>query len=94
MELASLADPQTVARALAEVLGILERPDQALLSTLVTYMAPRRALLIIDNCEHLLASCAVLVEALSRACPDLQILATSREVLNIDGETRGTLPGF
>jgi predicted ATPase len=65
-----------VARALAEVLGVLERPDQPLVSTRVSYLAPRRTLLVIDNCEHLLASCAVLIEALLRACPDVQILAT------------------
>jgi non-specific serine/threonine protein kinase len=94
VELASLADPQAVARALAEVLGVLERPDQPLISTLVSYLAPKRALLIIDNCEHLLASCAVLVEALLRGCPDLQILATSREVLNIDGETVWPVPSL
>jgi non-specific serine/threonine protein kinase len=92
VELASLADPQAVARALAEVLDVLERPDQALISTLVTYLAPKRTLLVIDNCEHLLASCAVLVQALLRACPDLQVLATSREVLNIDGETVWPVP--
>src|SRR5262249_26565254 len=57
VELASLADPQAVARALAEVLGVLERPDQALISTLLTHLAPKRTLLVIDNCEHLLASC-------------------------------------
>ncbi|HEY1296392.1 MAG TPA: LuxR C-terminal-related transcriptional regulator [Chloroflexota bacterium] len=94
VELASLADPQAVARALAEVLGVLERPDQALVSTLVTYLTPKRALLVIDNCEHLLASCAELAEALLRACPDLQILTTSREVLNLDGETVWSVPSL
>jgi predicted ATPase len=94
VELASLADPQVVARALAEVLGVLERHDQPLVATLVAYLAPNRALLVIDNCEHLLANCAVLVEALLRACPDLQILATSREVLNIDGEAVWPVPSL
>jgi non-specific serine/threonine protein kinase len=94
VELASLTDPQAVARALAEVLDVLERPDQPLVSTLATYLAPKRTLLVIDNCEHLLASCTVLVEALLRACPDLQVLATSREVLNIDGETVWPVPSL
>jgi predicted ATPase/DNA-binding CsgD family transcriptional regulator len=94
VELASLSDPQAVPRALAEVLGVLERPDQALVSTLVTYLAPKRTLLIIDNCEHLLASCSALVEALLRACPYLQILVTSREVLNIAGETVWPVPSL
>jgi predicted ATPase len=94
VELASLSDPQAVARALADVLGVLERPDQVLISTLVTYRASKRTLLVIDNCEHLLASCAVLVEALLRACPDVQILVTSREVLNIDGETVWAVPSL
>ena len=92
VELASLAEPQAVARALAEVLGVLERADEPLISTLVRYLAPKRALLVIDNCEHLLASCAVLIEALLRACPDLQIVATSREVLNLYGETVWPVP--
>jgi non-specific serine/threonine protein kinase len=94
VELASLTEPQAVARALAEVLGVLERPDRTLISTLVSYLAPKRTLLVIDNCEHLLASCAVLVEALLRACPKLQILVTSREVLNIDGETVWPVPSL
>ena len=50
----------------------------------------RRLLLVLDNCEHLIEACAALVEALLRACPELRILATSREALGV--RRRGDLP--
>ena len=47
----------------------------------------RELLLILDNCEHLIEACAGLAEALLRSCPDLRVLATSREALGVPGET-------
>ena len=60
---------------------------QALSETLANFLRAKQLLLAIDNCEHLITGCALLVEQLLRACPDLKILATSRESLVIGGET-------
>ena len=62
------------------------------LSTLSRYLEARHLLLVLDNCEHLLDSCALLAVTLLRACPDLRILATSRQGLGTTGETRMRIP--
>jgi non-specific serine/threonine protein kinase len=87
VELAPLADAALVPRAVATVLDIREQPDRPLSQTLVDFLKPKRLLLLLDNCEHLLAACAGLAEQILRSCPGVQILATSREGLNIPGET-------
>jgi predicted ATPase len=61
--------------------------DQSLHETLAYCVASKQLLLVLDNCEHLVSACAELAENLLRACPDLKILATSREPLGIPGET-------
>ena len=53
-----------------------------------------RLLLVMDNCEHLLDACAQLVDALLRACPDLRVLATSREALGLTGEIAWRVPSL
>jgi len=75
-----------VARALAAAFGLREEARQPLLTTLSTFLAPRRLLLLLDNCEHVAAACAWLVAELLTACPQLQVLATSRERLRVPGE--------
>lgn len=94
VELASLSDPTLVTPAVIQSLGLLlgkgEEPETALLGFLRT----RRLLLILDNCEHLIEKCAWLVENLLRACPDLQILATSREALHSPGEVIYRVPSL
>ena len=59
---------------------------------LVSFLADRQAMLVLDNCEHLLPECAALVDALLRACAGLRVLATSREPLAIDGEVLYAVP--
>jgi non-specific serine/threonine protein kinase len=92
VELGPLSDPQQVARSVAGVLGVHERPDQALLQTLVDVTSSRQLLLVLDNCEHLLSACAELAIALLRRCADVRILATSREPLALDGELTWPVP--
>ena len=92
VELASLADPALVQGAVASTLGVREQPGSQPTETLSGYLRTKKLLLILDNCEHLVEACAVLAEALLRACPNLRILATSREALGIAGETRLTVP--
>jgi predicted ATPase/DNA-binding CsgD family transcriptional regulator len=86
-ELADLRDPALLAETVASALGLRDVPSRWLVSTLAEFMESRRLLLVLDNCEHLLDACAVLADTLLRACPDLKILATSREPLGVGGET-------
>src|SRR5439155_15620663 len=94
VELASLADPALVPYALAATLGVRERPGHPIVETLRTYLGPRRLLLVLDNCEHLVDACAQLAAALLAACPELRILATSREPLRIGGEVTWRVPSL
>jgi non-specific serine/threonine protein kinase len=87
IELAPLADPALVLPKLAATLGVRDAPDQALLETLAHHLREKGLLLVLDNCEHLVEACAQLAERLLQACPRLRILATSREVLGLPGET-------
>src|SRR5688572_18383885 len=76
VELAPLADPGLVPQAIAEVLGIQEQAGRPLLSTLTETLRRHQLLLVLDNCEHLVAACAELAERLLRACPHVEIVAT------------------
>ncbi len=92
--LAPVVEPTLVSRAVADTFGLSEQPDRSLLDTASAYIGERRILLILDNCEHLIHICAEIVEALLRACPRLHILATSREWLNVPGETAWRVPSL
>jgi predicted ATPase/DNA-binding CsgD family transcriptional regulator len=86
VDLAPLADPHLVPTTLATALDVIPASDQPLASELVRVLRPRQTLLLLDNCEHLLAATAELVVVLLAACPALQVLATSRAPLRIHGE--------
>jgi predicted ATPase/serine/threonine protein kinase len=86
VELSALADPALVPQAVAQALGVREEPGRALGETLGEWLKTKRALLILDNCEHVVEACARLAEGLLRAGSGLRLLATSRESLAIDGE--------
>jgi predicted ATPase len=96
VELASLSDPdllpQAVASALGSALGVREVPGRSLTAMLVGHLKPKKTLLVLDNCEHLVEGCAALANTLLRSCPDLKILATSREPLSIAGERSWPVP--
>jgi predicted ATPase/class 3 adenylate cyclase len=94
VELAALADPALVPEAVATALAARPEPGRALTQTLVEALQPRQLLLILDNCEHLLAACACLVHTLLQTCPHLRVLATSRERLNIPGEQTYRVPSL
>jgi non-specific serine/threonine protein kinase len=93
-ELAALADPGPVPHVVAAAVGVREEPGRPLLATLTDALRPRRLLLLLDNCEHLVDACARLADALLRACPRLVVLATSREPLGIAGETVWRVPSL
>lgn len=86
VELASLEDGALVASSIARELGVRENPGSAPLETLVRAVAGKSLLLLIDNCEHLIADVARVVDALVRSAPGVRILATSREPLGLAGE--------
>jgi predicted ATPase/transcriptional regulator with XRE-family HTH domain len=83
--LAPLGDPALVASAIAEGLGVRERPEQTVRDALTTHLAGKRLLLVLDNVEHLLPA-APLVADLLGACPALRVLTTSRAPLRLSGE--------
>jgi len=87
VDLASLSAPELVAQTIATVLGIREGPQRSARDALLGNLRHRELLLVLDNCEHLIASCAELVEALLRGAPKLRIVATSREALGVSGES-------
>jgi predicted ATPase/class 3 adenylate cyclase len=94
VELAALADPALVPQTVAAILGVREGPGRPLIETLADYLMPRKLLLVLDNCEHLLSACAQLAESLLRRCLGVRILATSREGLGIAGELTYRVPSL
>src|SRR5271169_5594214 len=85
-DLAPLADPDLVAVTVADVLGIRQEPGHPAAEAVVAAVGRRGLLVLLDNCEHVIGACAKLADALLRGCPNLALLATSREPLGIDGE--------
>jgi non-specific serine/threonine protein kinase len=94
VDLAALADPALVARTVAAAGDVAERPGMPVSITLAEVLADQRILLLLDNCEHLVESCAQLADALLRVCSGLTILATSRELFGITGEVTLLVPAL
>ncbi|NWJ46743.1 MAG: tetratricopeptide repeat protein [Chloroflexi bacterium] len=92
--LATLNDPNLVPEKVASSLGLKETTDNQVVDTLKASMHNKTLLLVLDNCEHLLEECARLSSNILASCPDLRILATSREALMIDGETTLRVPSL
>jgi predicted ATPase/DNA-binding XRE family transcriptional regulator/predicted translin family RNA/ssDNA-binding protein len=94
IELASLYDPILLPQTVATVFGIQSRSDGPITEILVQVLRAKIALLILDNCEHLLDACAQLADKLLKHCPNLKILATSRETLGVIGEALYQVPSL
>lgn len=92
VELASLSDARLVPQAVASALGIAEQPRRPLLEVMTDRLQSRALLLVLDNCEHLVDSCAELVQVLLENCRWVHIFATSRERLGVAGETTWRVP--
>ncbi len=86
VELALIDDPAEVGRVVAAALGVREIPGEPLIERLVAFLGPRRALLVLDNCEHLHDASAALLGRLLAGCPAIQAIATTREPFHIAGE--------
>ena len=94
VELASLTDPALVPQAIGSALGLRDEAKRPLLDQLGDHLCGKRMLLVLDNCEHLIAACATCANVLLHAAPDLRILVTSIEPMAIAGETTYRVPSL
>jgi predicted ATPase/DNA-binding SARP family transcriptional activator len=92
VELAPLDDPGIVAQVVARRIGVPDCPGQDAAAAIAEYVGDRSMLIVLDNCEHLTSAVADLAEQLLGACHAMSILATSREVLGVDGERSWPVP--
>jgi non-specific serine/threonine protein kinase len=87
VDLALGSEPPDVAREVARAMGLSTPPGRAGVDALVAYLLDRDPLLVLDNCEHVVDACAELTAAVLGSCGAVRILATSRELLGVSGET-------
>ena len=92
VDVAPLADAALVAQQAAAALRVVERPGVGPVAALLAAIGVEPMLLVLDNCEHLVETCAELAETLLRGCPRLVVLATSREALGVASETAWLVP--
>lgn len=94
VDLSGLTDPGLVPSAVSSALGLREAPGLDPVEVLVSQLGGAEMLVLIDNCEHVVAACAALANALVRGCPGVRILATSREPLGVTGEVVIAIAGL
>ena len=94
VELGVLAEGDLVVNTVASTLNVRAGPASTLEAALLEYLRTRTLLLILDNCEHLAAACAAFVGTVTRSCPNVRVLATSRESLNVPGEVVWPVPSL
>jgi non-specific serine/threonine protein kinase len=94
VELAAISNPELVPQVVASALGVQDEPGRPFTQRLADFLEAKQLLLLLDNCEHLAAACATLVETLLKSCADLKILATSRQSLSVSGETLWRVPSL
>ncbi len=93
-ELAPISDASLVTSAIARALNVQASPNRPILDTLIGYLKRKRLLLILDNCEHVIDEARTVASAILRASPEVRILVTSREALNIAGERLYRMPSL
>ena len=89
-----LSGVDLVAQTVAKALRVPESPGAPILEGVLEQLRDRRLLLVLDNCEHLIAACAALTERILEDCPEVSVLATSREALGVPGEKAWLLPSL
>jgi predicted ATPase/DNA-binding CsgD family transcriptional regulator len=92
VELGELNQPEHVPARVAAAVGVHEEPGRPLLDTLSDWLRHRRAILVLDNCEHLVSACAALCQQLLARSPGLQVIATSREPMRVAAEAIWQVP--
>ena len=94
VELAALSDPRLVPQSVAFVLGVKEEAGRPVTEALFKFLRERQLLLVLDNCEHLVQSCAELVTQMLQAGPNVKVMASSREHLHVAGEASYPVPAL
>ena len=94
VELAAVTSEDAVAPAIAGALRLAEQPGRPVLEALLDTLARQNVLIVLDNCEHLISTCAETVDVILRRCPRVRLMATSREPLGISGETVYRVPSL
>ena len=94
VDLQPLADPALVPSKVAEVVRVQERPGKTITQALNDYLRPKKLLLVLNNCEHMAPACAELVRSILESCPEVRLLATSRERLRVPGEQVYRVPSM
>jgi len=94
VDLSPLSEQGLIPQTVAATLGVRETPGRSHRDALAEFLRPRHVLLVLDNCEHLIAECAQTVEPLLRAATKLHVLATSREGFGIAGEVVSRVPSL
>ena len=94
VELAPITNPELVAQTVCAALDIAPQGNLPALQVLTDYLKEKRLLLIVDNCEHLIDTCAQICGTLLHACPNLRIIASSREALGVEGENAYRVPSL
>jgi predicted ATPase/class 3 adenylate cyclase len=94
VELATVTSQEELVPAISQALRLAVNPGRPVLEVLLDALAPQDVLIVLDNCEHLIGGCAKAAEAIMRHCPRVHLLATSREPLNIGGETIYQVPSL
>jgi predicted ATPase/class 3 adenylate cyclase len=94
IELAQLTDPDLIPQTILSVIGIQEQQDKTPLAVLKEYLKAQQVLIVLDNCEHLVAASAQVANALLSAAPKLKVLASSREALGVNGEVAYPVPSL
>ena len=92
VDLAPLRGATYVVPALASVFGVREEPSVPLLASVLDFLATKRLLIVLDNCEHVIDAAREVTDAILRGCPDVRIVATTREALGVGGEAVYRLP--
>lgn len=94
IELGAITDPEYIDAAAADALGVTQPPGRNLREAIVEHLADRHALLIVDNCEHLISDAAEFVADLISGAADCRVVATSRELLGVSGEVAYGMPSL
>lgn len=94
VDLASLRDSTGVSAEVASALGLRDEPGHPIEETLLAALSQRHALIVLDNCEHLVDACMRLVDTLLRSCSEVRVLATSRQTLGLSGECHYRVPAL
>ena len=94
VELAAVGDPSATGHAVAGTLGITQQPGMTIEQSIATTLSRRGLLLVLDNCEHLIEAVASLAHEIVTHCPEVRVLATSREALMVEGEQIWPVPSL